>query len=113
MAANIDDILKIEVPLIVVLADREMAMDEVVNLTPGTLIELPQLADDDLQILVSNKAIGLGSAVKVGENFGIQINFIGDLKARIEALGPMAATTGSDDDLDADAFADAILAAQM
>ena len=29
--------------------------------------------------LVNNKSVGLGSAVKVGENFGIRINAIKDL----------------------------------
>ena len=38
-------------------------------------------------LLVNNKPIGSGNAVKVGENFGIRINFIGDLKDRILAMG--------------------------
>jgi hypothetical protein len=40
-----------------------------------------------LELRVNNKAIGTGQAVKVGENFGLRITFMGDLKERITALG--------------------------
>jgi flagellar motor switch protein FliN/FliY len=86
-----------------------MPVAEVVNITPGTLIELPKLAHEDLEILIANKVVGLGSAVKVGENFGVKINFIGDLKQRIEALGPGGQDRASTDE-DVNAFAEALLA---
>ena len=54
--------------------------------------------------------------MKVGENFGVSISFIGDLKARIEALGgnpvaakPSKAKAETDED-EAAALADQFLA---
>ena len=37
--------------------------------------------------MVNNKTIGIGVAVKVGENFGLRITRIGDLKQVIQSLG--------------------------
>ena len=72
-------ILDLEVPLIVQIAARSMPVKDVVALEPGAIIEFPRSADEDLEILINNKAVGQGVAVKVGENFGIRINTIGDL----------------------------------
>lgn len=88
-------ILKLEVPVIVRLGERSMTVKEVLNLVPGAIIELPKSAEEELDLLVNNKQIGMGTAVKVVENFGIRISFIGDLKERIAALGGLA-PTGSD-----------------
>ncbi|MHC4948339.1 MAG: FliM/FliN family flagellar motor switch protein [Planctomycetota bacterium] len=105
MPADLESILKLEVPVIVEIANRLMPVDEVLNLAPGAIIELPRLVDEPLDLLVSNKQIGVGSAVKVGENFGIRVAFIGDLRKRIEALG--AAPPETAEDAGAEAAADA------
>jgi flagellar motor switch protein FliN/FliY len=86
MPADLASILKIEVPLIVQIADRDMPVADVMSLAPGAIIELPKLADEELEIVVSNKRVGLGRAVKVGENFGIRVTYVGDVRERIEAL---------------------------
>ena len=86
MPADLKSILKLEVPLIVVIGSRQMAVREVLSLTPGAIVELPKSADDELEILVNNKSIGTGAAVKVGENFGVRVTYVGDLRDRIEAL---------------------------
>ena len=87
MTARLKSILKLEVPLIVVIGTRDMPVKEVMNLAPGAILELPKLADEELEILVNNKPVGMGNAVKVGENFGIRVTYVGDLKQRIDALG--------------------------
>lgn len=84
---DLSSILRLEVPVIVRLGQRSMTMNEVLSLVPGAIIEIPKSAEDELDLLVNNKQIGVGSAVKVVENFGIRISYIGDLKERIAALG--------------------------
>jgi len=83
-----------EVPIIVQLGQRSMTVRDVIDLAPGSIIELPMKVEDELSLYVSNKPIGQGTAVKIGENFGIQITFIGDLRARLEAATSF--TMGSD-----------------
>ena len=87
MPADLKSVLKLQVPLIVQIAERMMPFEDVMNLAPGAIIELPKKADEELAILVNNKAIGTGLAVKVGENFGVRVTYIGDLRQRIAALG--------------------------
>jgi flagellar motor switch protein FliN len=85
--ASLKSILRIDVPLIVQIASRVMPVKEVMSLEPGAIIELPKLADEELEIEVSNRQIGLGRAVKVGENFGVRVTYIGDVRERIASLG--------------------------
>jgi flagellar motor switch protein FliN/FliY len=91
MASDLRSILSLEVPIIVLLGERLMKTSEVVSLVPGAIIEIPKNAEDELALQVNNKPIGTGQAVKVGENFGLRISFIGDLRARIDALAGKAA----------------------
>ena len=85
MPTDLQDILKLEVPLIVQIAEHELNVEEVRNLVPGSILELPKSTADDLEILVNDQNIAQGKAVKVGENFGVRITYVGNLKERIEA----------------------------
>lgn len=115
MSADVDALKKLEVPVIVLLGQRKMHVREVLTFTIGTIIELPKNADADLELLVNNKPIGLGRAVKVGENFGLRLVYVGDLKRRVEALNAsiQQAKEAAKEDLDAEALAAAMLAGQV
>lgn len=89
---NLNQILRLEVPLVVRMGERAMNVNDVVGLAPGSIIELPKPADAELDLLVNNKPIGQGVAVKVGENFGLRITFIGEVKDRVAAMGGMTMT---------------------
>ena len=98
MSASLDHILKIEVPIIVRLGTRLLSLGEVIALVPGAILELSKKADDDLDLLVNNKPIGTGAAVKVGENFGLRLSYVGDAKERISAMGPIATAPIEEDE---------------
>ncbi len=87
-AKDVQSILKLRLPVIVRIGDRRMSLGEVMDLAPGAMLELPRPADEPLDLMVNNKLIGRGSAVKVGENFGLKVQMIGDAAERIRALGP-------------------------
>ncbi len=80
-------ILQLEVPVIVQLVDRQMAMEEVLALNVGSVIEFESRFDAELKLVVTNRQIGLGQAVKVGENFGLRVTRIGTIYDTIKALG--------------------------
>ncbi|MAD19535.1 MAG: hypothetical protein CMJ52_04850 [Planctomycetaceae bacterium] len=86
MSSNLNSILSLEVPLIVEIAQRRMPLAEAVNLVHGAIVEFPQASNGELRILVNNKAVGTGTAVKVGENFGVRVSSVGDMTSRVEAL---------------------------
>ncbi len=116
MPNDLDRVLRVEVPIIVSLGSRQMPLHDVVRLIPGSIIELPKQADEDLDILANNKQIGSGEAVKVGENFGVRVHFIGNLRERLEALAGERSSREPASDPAADeaaALAEAMLAGQV
>src|SRR3954454_2621750 len=80
-------ILKLEVPVIVKLADRKLLLSEVMRLGVGAIIESLKSSSEPLELLINNKVIGVGETVKVGENFGLRITRIGDVRQIIQSLG--------------------------
>ena len=102
MESRLESILKLEVPIVVLIGETELPMSAVLALTPGSIIELPKGSEEELELRVNNMPIGSGIAYKIGENFGIRLSFIGDLRARIAALGPFKAAPHDDAPADAE-----------
>lgn len=86
MATDFKTILNLTVPMIVQIGKRKLAVSDVLSLAPGSIIELPKSADEELDFCINNKTIGTGSAVKVGENFGIRITDINSARSRAETV---------------------------
>jgi flagellar motor switch protein FliN/FliY len=84
--AEIKRILKIEVPVIVRLAEKRMPMREVLNMSIGSIIEFEKPAEDVLDLMINNRKIGSGEAVKIGEKFGLKITEVGSISETIEKL---------------------------
>lgn len=84
--AELSRILQIRVPVIVKLAERKIDLHEVLRLSTGSIVEFHKSSDDPLELLINNKAIGIGIAVKVGENFGIKLTQVGDVRQIVAAM---------------------------
>ena len=80
-------ILHIELPVIVRLAQKDLPMREVLNMSIGSIIEFEKSADDLLELMVNNQTIGRGEAVKIGEKFGLKVTDIGPVEETIAKLG--------------------------
>lgn len=91
MPTDLQTILKLSVPVIVQVGERHLALDDVIALGPGAILELTKSSDEDLDILVNNKKVGRGVVVKVGENWGIRVNQIGTPQERVQAMAAAAA----------------------
>ena len=87
MPTDLATILKLQVALIVRIGVQRLPVDDVLSLGPGAIMEIDKDADEELELLIGNKRIGTGAAVKVGENFGIRVNEIAPTSDRVEALG--------------------------
>jgi flagellar motor switch protein FliN/FliY len=85
-AEELKRIMRLQVPVIVKLAQRRLTLAEVMRLGIGVIIEFSKSSDEPLELLINNKPIGVGEAVKVGENFGLRITHIGDVKQLIHSL---------------------------
>jgi flagellar motor switch protein FliN/FliY len=79
--------LKVRVPIVVRLVERRMRVSEVLRFAPGTILEFDRTVADELDLVVGNRVVGQGTAVKLNEHFGMRINRIGGVRERIESLG--------------------------
>ncbi len=93
---TLQQVLRLTLPVVVRLGERPMSIGDVKSLAPGSIIELTKKADSELDLLVNNKAVGAGLAVKVGENFGIRLTFVGDVRQRIAAMIDTPASRAED-----------------
>jgi flagellar motor switch protein FliN/FliY len=79
-------VMKLQVPVIVKLAERKILLSEVMRLGVGAIIEFVKSSSEPLDLLISNKTVAQGETVKVGENFGIRITRVGDVKQVAQVL---------------------------
>ena len=110
MNTDVSTVMSLEVPLVVVLGERPTKINDIRSWITGSIIELSKEAEEDLEVRINNRAIGQGSAVKVGENFGIKFNYIGDPENRIDAMG---SGSGSSAETSAEDLAAALLDGQI
>ncbi len=80
-------ILHLNVPLTVVLVERDMPIEYILSMRVGTIIEFDVSFDSELRLFVANQPIGTGHAVKVAESFGIRLTKTLAVEDRIKALG--------------------------
>lgn len=85
-SVDVATLLKIEVPVIVKLASRTMPLSDVMAFTLGAILEFDLSADSEFSLLVNNKCVGYGTAVKVGENFGLRVTRMATVPQRVQAL---------------------------
>jgi flagellar motor switch protein FliN/FliY len=72
-----------DVPLVVTaeLGRTSMYVRDLLNLAPGTVVELDRLAGAPIDILVNGKIIARGEVVVVDEEFGVRVVEIVDADA--------------------------------
>lgn len=87
MATELDTILKLKVPFIVTVGSQRTSLETVLGFGPGSIVEINKSADEPLEILINNKEVGTGEAIKVGENFGIRISKMLPPQERVQAMG--------------------------
>lgn len=80
--------LLLEVPLkvSVILGRTKRPIKEVLNLTPGAIVELSSLVDEPVEVLVNGTLVARGEVVVVNENFGVRITNIISPEERIKKL---------------------------
>lgn len=83
---NLDLVKDIQVTLTVELGRTEMVIQDILELTPGKVIELDRLAGEPLDILVNGTLLARGEVVVVDENFGVRLTSIVDPAERAGAL---------------------------
>ena len=73
---NLELLLDVPVDLSVELGSCQMPMREVLQLAPGTVVQLDKIADSPVDLFVNKKLIARGEVVVVEDQFGIKITEI-------------------------------------
>lgn len=80
---NISLIMDVPLEVTVELGRTKKYIREILELGPGSIIELDKLAGDPVDILVNGKVIAKGEVVVIDENFGVRITDIINPSKRI------------------------------
>lgn len=83
---NLDLILDIPLKVSVVLGRTRKSIKEVMDIGPGSVIEMNALADEPVEVLVNGMLVAEGEVVVVNENFGVKITNIISPEERIKRL---------------------------
>lgn len=79
-------LLDVPLDLSVELGRSRMSIQDLLGLSPGSVIELDKIAGEPLDILVNDRLVARGEAVVVNDKFGIRITDIVSPAERIARL---------------------------
>ena len=69
-------VLSIKTPVSVTLARKQVTLDQIVNLVPGSMLTFDAHCDEPLTLEAGGKPIATGETVKIGDKFGLRIRDI-------------------------------------
>ncbi len=83
---NLGLILDVPLQVTVELGRTRRLIREVLELAPGSVLELDKLSGEPVDILVNGKLIAKGEVVIIDENFGVRVTDIVSLTERVNTL---------------------------
>ena len=81
---NLNLILDVAVTLALEVGRARLSVRELLQLTPGAVVELDRLAGEPLDVLVNGVRIARGEVVVVNEKFGIRLTDVVSASERME-----------------------------
>jgi flagellar motor switch/type III secretory pathway protein FliN len=82
-------LLRIQVPVLVTLAQKRQPLGRIVGISPGAILQFDKSCEEMLDLLVGERRIASGEAVKVGDKFGLRITSITPPDERYYPLGTL------------------------
>ena len=73
---NIDLIMDVPLDVTVELGRTSKSIQEILDFSPGTIIELNKIAGEPIDVLVNGKYVAKGEVVVIEESFGVRITEI-------------------------------------
>ncbi|WP_338453238.1 flagellar motor switch phosphatase FliY [Niallia oryzisoli] len=83
---NLDMLLDIPLQVTVELGRTKRSVKEILELSPGSIIELDKLAGEPVDILINSRLIAKGEVVVIDENFGVRVTDIISQTDRLNKL---------------------------
>jgi flagellar motor switch protein FliN/FliY len=73
---QLDSLLEMSLPVSIEFGRTTMTMQEVLDLGPGSVVQLERMVGEPVDIFVSDRRLAEGEIVVVGEQFGVRITRI-------------------------------------
>ena len=73
LPSNLDLILDVQLDATIRFGEREMLLQDVFGLMPGSVVELNQLVSEPAELLVAGRLVAKGEVVVVEGNFGLRV----------------------------------------
>jgi flagellar motor switch protein FliN/FliY len=80
-------LLDIPLEVTVELGRVRMLIKEVVDLGPGSIVELDAVVGDPVDVMVNGRLVARGEVVVLGDNFGVRVSEIMSPTARLQRIG--------------------------
>ena len=84
--SSLDRILDIPLVLSAQLGNTRMLIKDLLQLGPGSIVELDKLAGEPLEVLVNERLVARGEVVMVNEKFGIRLTDVISPTERVNKL---------------------------
>ncbi len=83
---RLERVLNVELPVIVVLAEKQMTLEEVLALDRDAVISFQKLSVEPLEFHVNDRLLGTGKAIKVEDKFGIYMETVDSPEEALKKL---------------------------
>ncbi len=83
---NLSLLLDVELDVTLRFGQKQMPLKDILELGPGSVIELDQQVRDPAELLIGRKVVARGNVVVVDGNYGLQITELASPSERIEFL---------------------------
>ena len=85
-SAKLDLLLDVELEASLRFGQREMLLRDILDLHPGSVIELDRLVQEPAELIVAGRVIAHGEVVIVDGNYGLRITDIAQANQRLQSL---------------------------
>ena len=83
-AGKLDQLMDVSLDVKVVLGKTTMAIEDIIRIKSGSVVELDKLAGDPLDVLVNSRIVARGEVLVLNDNFCIRITEILSPEARVD-----------------------------
>lgn len=83
---GIDMLLDVDLDVNIELGQSMLSIKRILELAPGSIVELDRMAGEPVDLMVNNKVVARGEVVVIDENFGIRIVSLVSPEERIRSL---------------------------
>jgi flagellar motor switch protein FliN len=71
--ASLEALMDVSMPVVIEIGRTSLTVQEVLELTTGSVIELDRLVGEPIDVYVSDRKLAQGEVVVVGEHFGVRL----------------------------------------